>query len=108
MNVVDSIFLTHSATFCYIVSSIHEGQIHVKFIQTMVAFPFIIFSLTIAYRIVRGICNNHEVHFLKRLFRWRFFKASGHDGLITTDNVDQQQDVNCQPTATYGTISDLP
>ena len=79
-----------------------------NFIQTMIAFPFIIFSLTIAYRIVRGICNNHKVHFLKRLFRWRFFKASGQDGLITADNIDQQQDVNNQPKATYGTISDLP
>ena len=108
MNVVDSIFLTHLATFCYIVSSNNEGQIHVNFFQTVIAFPFIIFSLTIAYRIVRGICNNCKVHFLKRLFRWRFFKASDHDGLITADNIDQQQDVNIQPKATYGTISDLP
>ena len=108
MNVVDSIFLTHLATFFYVVSSNNEGRIHLKFIQTMIAFPFIIFSLTIAYRIVSGICNNHKVHFLKQLFRWRFFKASDHDGLITTDNVDQQQDVNIQPKATYGTISDLP
>ena len=107
MNVVDSIFLIHLATLCSIVSSIHEGQIHVKFIQMMIAFPFIIFSSTIAYRIVRGICNNHKVHFLKRLFQWRFFKSSDHDGLITADNIDQQQDVNSSPKATYGTISDL-
>ena len=108
MNVVDSIFLTHLATLCYIASSNNEGQIHVNFFQTVIAFPFIIFSLTIAYRIVRGICNNHKVHFLKWLFQWRFFKACDHDGLITADNVDQQQDINSQPKATYGTISDLP
>ena len=79
-----------------------------NFFQTVIAFPFIIFSLTIAYRIVRGICNNHKVYFLKRLFWWRFFKASGRDGLITADNINQQQDVNIQPKATYGTILDLP
>ena len=109
MNVVDSIFLTHLATFCYIIaSSNNESRVYVTFFQIVIAFPFIIFSLIIAYRIVRGICNNHKVHFLKQLFWWRFFKASGHDGLITADNIDQQQDVNIQPTATYGTISDLP
>ena len=37
-----------------------------------------------------------------------FFKASDHDDLITADNIDQQQDVNIQPKATHGTISDLP
>ena len=110
MNVVDSIFLTHSATLCYIASSKfnYERRIYVKFIQTVIAFPFIILSLTIAYRIIRGICNNHKAHLLKRMFRWRFFKASDHDGLITADNIDQQQDVHSQPKATYGTISDLP
>ena len=108
MNVVDSIFLTHLATLCYIASSNNEGRIYVNFYQTLIAFPFIIFSLTITYRIVRGICNNCKVHFPKRLFWWRFFKASDHDGLITADNIDQQQDVNSQPKATYGTISDLP
>ena len=111
MNVVDSIFLTHLATFCYIASSNNEGRTFVNFYQIVIAFPFIILSLTITYRIARGICNNCKVHFPKRLFRWRFFKVSGHDGLITADNnniIDQQQDVNIQPTATYGTISDLP
>ena len=109
MNVVDSIFLTHMATICYIASSNNEGRIYVNFFQTVIAFPFVIFSLTIAYRIVRGICNNCKVHFLKRLFWWRFFKASGYDGLPTTDNMDQQQDVNIQSKATYGTmISGLP
>ena len=109
MNVVNSIFLTHLATLCYIVSSNNEGRTYVTFYQTMIAFPFIILSLTIAYRIVRGICNNCKVHFPKRLFWWQFFKASGRDGLITADNIiDQQQDVNIQPKATYGTISDLP
>ena len=108
MNVVDSILMTHLATLCYIVSSNNEGRNHVKFFQTVVAFPFVIFSLTIAYRIVRGICSNCKVHFLKRLFWWQFFKASAHDGLITADNIDQQQDVNNQPKAVYGTISDLP
>ena len=107
MNVVDSIFLTHLATFCYIASSKNEGRINVIFFQIVIAFPFIIFSLTIAYRIVRGICHC-KLHFLKQLFRWPFFKAIDHDGLITADNVDQQQDVNIQPKATYGTISDLP
>ena len=85
INVVDSIFLTHLATICYIASSNNEGRIYVNFIQTVIAFPFVIFSLTIAYRIVRGICNNCKVHFLKRLFWWRFFKASGYDGLPTID-----------------------
>ena len=108
MNVVDSIFLTHLATLCYIASSNNEGRIYANVFQTMIAFPFIILSFTIAYRIVRGTCNNCKLYFLKRLFQWRFFKASDHDGLITADNVDQQQDVNIQPKATYGTISDLP
>ena len=109
MNVVDSIFLTHLATFFYVVSSNNEGRIHLKFIQTVIVFPFIVFSLTIAYRIVKGIYNNCKVHFPKKIFWWRFFKASGFDCLITTDNVDQQQNVNYgQLTATYGTISDVP
>ena len=89
-------------------SSNIKGRINVNFIQTAIAFLFAIFNLTIAYRIIRGICTNHKVHFLKRLFQWRFFKASGRDGLITADIIDQQQDVNIQPKATYGTISDLP
>jgi hypothetical protein len=104
MNVVDSIFLTHLATLCYIVSSNNQSRIHFQFIHTMIAFPFIVFCFKIAHRIVRGIC---KVHFLKQWLSRRFCKANDRDGLITADvRMHQQQDdiVNIQPKTTYGTM----
>ena len=105
MNVIDSIFLTHLATLCYILSSNYKFRVYMQFIQTVIVFPFVVFCLTIAYRIVRGIC---KMHFLKRWLSWRPCNARDHDDLTTADE-HQQQDVNIQPKATYGTmILDVP
>jgi hypothetical protein len=72
----------------------------------MIIFPFMLFCLKIAHRIVQGI-RICKMHFLKQWLSRRFCRARDHDGLTTAD-IDQQQDVNIQPKANYGTmISDL-
>ena len=106
INIMDSILLTHLATICYVASSNHKSWIYLQFIQTVIAFPFAMFCLKIAYRIVRGIS---KVHFLNQQMSLRFCKSSqtrANSSLTTIS--DKQQIVSGQSKATYGTIiSDL-
>ena len=107
MNIVDSIFLSHLATLCYIASSNYKSRFYLQLAQAAIGFPFVIFCLKVAYRMAHGVC---KVHFLSRLLSLRFCKASqakANDGLTSVD--DRQQNVIIHSKTTYGTmISDLP
>ena len=91
MNIVDSIFLSHLATLCYIVSSKYKGWFYTQLFQAAIVFPFVIFCLKVAYRMAHGIC---KVHFLSLLLSLQFCRASqakANDGLTSVD--DRQQNV---------------
>lgn len=63
MNVVDCFLLSHMASFCYIIASTtslkNKPPIFLPLMQLMIAFPFIVLLLVIAYRMIHGIFGQY-------------------------------------------------
>ena len=74
MNVMDTILLSHMATFCYIIASTsnlnHRPSIFLLLMHVMIAVPFIIVFLFTAYRMTHGIFKKH--------FKWISVQCSEH------------------------------
>ena len=99
VNAVDSILLFHLATLCYIASSNYESRLYLQFLQTAIIFPFVIFCMLVAYRMVHGICKTHVQWLSLQQCLKAFYRVRAYDS-FTSD--DQQQII--QSKATYGTI----
>ena len=90
MNISDTLLLLHMALICHILT---KNMFFVPFMQIMLLIPFIIFTVYILLRIVRG------------LFRFSLMKLSLFQHYLKNDlDTCTQQELN-QSIITYGAIS---
>ena len=100
VNTVDSILLFHLATLCYIASSNYESRLCLQFLQTVIIFPFAIFCMLVAYRMVHGICKTHVQWLSLQRCLKAFCRVRAYDS-FTPD--DQKQII--QLKVTYDTMN---
>ena len=55
MNISDALLLSHIALICHIFSSNTKSMLFVPFMQVLVLIPFVVFTVYLLFRIVRGI-----------------------------------------------------
>ena len=104
MNVVDSILLSHMATFCYIIAPAsnlnHKPPIFLPLMHVMFAAPFIIIFFLTIYRMTHGL--------FKKPYRWSSFATECLTCLKTvrmklySSFISQNLTL---PEITYGTIN---